>query len=216
MTKRGLAFGAFFALVAAEGHAQDTPSPNPGSPTPPVSRIEVEDATEAALIEQELGVRPLLVRGRSFFYRADPATDRRLEEFGFKPERGHYAASRVVRVARVKPETALRDLGARVILRERGYWIVSVTDAQVAALRRAGFKDGPLRAGEPRPRQVRLVVRAIEAIRKQIAPRIDVYNVEAAKEGYTVFGGAFDDAIDELRAEGIPLQVLPDPPGVTR
>src|SRR5688572_20957614 len=119
MTKPVLAFASLFSLVAVHGHTQNKPTPSPGSPPPSVSRVEVEDATEAALIEQELKIRPVLVRGRSFFYRADPAADRRLEEFGFKPERGDYAASRVVRVARVKPETALRDLGARVILRER-------------------------------------------------------------------------------------------------
>lgn len=200
-------------LLSARSGAQEA-----SRATDSLYRIEVEDATEAALIEQELKVRPVLVRGRSFFYLAEPALNRRLEELGFKPERSEAAelSSRVVRVPRTRPEPRLRDLGARVILRERGYWIVRVTEAQLAALRRADFKDEPLRPGEPRPRQVRLLLRDTESIRERIAPRIDLYNVEATKEGYAVLGSAFDDALDHLRAQGFTIQVLPDPPGVKR
>ena len=49
-----------------------------------------------------------------------------------------------------------------------------------------------------------------------VARHVDVFNVESAEQGLVVHGAAFDDGIDALRAEGLDVKILPDPPGVTR
>lgn len=181
-------------------------------------QIEIEDADEAALIEQELQLHPVLVRGHAFYYYANEKLNRQLVDIGFSPRRiqASEIVTQIVRVSRTRSESALREFGARVILRERDYWIVYVTESQLAALRRGGFRDEPLRPGEPYPRQVKLVVARPGDVREKIAPLIDIYSVEPSKDQLIVFGGAFDYAIDELRAKGFRVELLPDPPGVKR
>jgi len=181
-------------------------------------RIEVEDADEAALIEQELKVKPELVRGRSFYYYGNENINRRLQEFGYHPsvEDADSVLTRVVRVVGKGTEAPLREIGLTIVLRERGYWIARGTLKQLRALSRAEYAIQDLRKGEPYPRQVRLTVTKLSDVSDVVAPRIDIHTVQKSKEGFVVFGGAFDESLDELRAMGFKVEILPDPPGVTR
>jgi bisphosphoglycerate-dependent phosphoglycerate mutase len=87
--------------------------------TPPTDakklyRIEVEDADEAALIEQELKLKPALVRSRSFYYYGDEQINRRLAEFEYHPSAvdPDEIFTRAVRVAEKADETSV-DLNRR-------------------------------------------------------------------------------------------------------
>ena len=46
--------------------------------------------------------------------------------------------------------------------------------------------------------------------------RVDIYSTRKSEKGYVIMGGAFDDSIDELRMAGFNVEIMPDPPGVTR
>ena len=203
------------------GHLERIPD-EPKPTGPPLLRIDVEDADEALLVEQELKLRPVRARGRSLYFVLTDDTERRLRGAGFEPvvadpEEG---AAEVVVVRRAGPESRLADVGARVLLREGAYWIVRVTPAQRRTLARLDFRVEPLGDREPHPRQVSVTAADATQVREVVARHMDVFHVEeprkGEKQGLVVRGAAFDDGIDALRAERLNVVVLPDLPGVTR
>jgi hypothetical protein len=190
----------------------------PGTDGRKLYRIEVEDEDEAMLIQQELKLQPALVRGQSFYYYGDEQINKKLAEFDY-----HASAvdpdeifTRVVRIVGKAEETALRDVGATVILRERGYLIIRATPKQLRILSRLGYKIEELGAEEPQPRRVRLVVSTAAQVAEVGSLRVNIDTVQKGKGGNVILGDAFDDVIDELRAQGFKVQILPDYPGVTR
>lgn len=184
----------------------------------PLYRIEVEDASEAALIEQELKVKPELLQGRSFYYYGDESINKRLLALDYRPSPvdPDDIFTRLVRVERRGTEAALRDIGVTIVLRERSYWVVRGTRKQLRVVARSGYRVQELGRREPRPRQVRLVVSTPAQVDEVGALRVDIYDVQRTPAGYVIHGGAFDDAIDDLRARRFVVQILPDPPGVIR
>lgn len=190
----------------------------PGTKPRGLYRIEVEDAVEAALIEQELRIRPELVRGRWFYFFGDERINQRLRELGYRPlpTDPEDIRTRVVRVALKGTEAELRDIGVTVVLREKQYWVVRATPRHLRTLSRLGYRIEELGEQELRPRQIRLVVAKESQVDEVGALRVDIFGVRKLKEGYEIGGGAFDDVIDELRARGFEVEILPDPPGVIR
>lgn len=188
---------------------------------PPLLRIDVEDADEARLVEQELKLRPVRARGRTLYFDRTADVEQRLRGAGFEPVAAdpEEGAAEVVVVRRMGPETRLADAGARVVLREREYWIVRVTPAQRRTLARLDYRIEPLGDRGPHPRQVSVTAADATQVREVVALHMDVFHVEKAKKGekgLVVRGAAFDDGIDALRAERLDVVVLPDLPGVTR
>jgi hypothetical protein len=190
----------------------------PGTDSRKLYRIEAEDADEVALIEQELKLKPALVRGRSVYYYGDEQINKRLAEFDYHPSAvdPDEVFTRVVRIVEKVEETTLRDVGATVILRERAYLVIRATPKQLRVLSQLGYKIEELGAKEPQPRRVRLVVSTAAQIAEVGALRVDIDTVQKTKEGNVIVGDAFDDVIDELRARGFNVQILPDYPGVVR
>jgi hypothetical protein len=203
--------------LAACAHGDRVPD-EPGPGGPPLLRIDVEDADEGLLVEQELKLRPVRARGRALYFVRTADTESRLRGAGFEPVAAdpEEGAAEVVVVRRKGPETRLADAGARVLLRERGYWVVRVTPAQRRTLARLDYRVEPLGDREPRPRQVSVAAADPDQVRDVVARHMDVFHVEKGEKGVVVRGAAFDDGIDALRAEGLDVQVLPDLPGVTR
>jgi len=187
-------------------------------PKKPLYKIQVEDAVEAELIEQELKVKPELVRDRSFYYSGDEVTNKRLREFGYEPvlvDRDE-VFSRVVFVPRRGNEELLREVGATVVLRELRYWIVRASPKQLRVLERLGFVIQDLGRREPHPRQVFLVVKDRAQVEQAAQLGVDIYTARPTQRGLEISGAAFDDAIDQLRARGYVVEIEPDPPGVNR
>jgi hypothetical protein len=194
-------------------------TPDPGAnQARPLYRIEVEDATEAALIEQELKVRPELIQGRSFYYYGDENINKQLRALDYQPALvdPDDVLTRLVRVERKGTEAALRDFGVTIVLREREYWVVRGTPRQLRVLSRSGYKVQELGKWEPRPRQIRLIVSNASQVAEVAGLRVDVYSAQKTEQGYVIHGAAFDDVIDELQARGFKVEILPDPPGVIR
>lgn len=210
------AIGALLLFAVATVAGQQ-PASRPPATGQPLYRIQVEDAAEAGLIEQELKVKPVVVRGRWFYYRGADDLNRRLRALGYSPVRvdPEEISTRVVRVTRRGRESAVRDVGATILLSEPRAWVVRATPRQLRVLTRLGYQVRELGAREPRPRQIVVSVTSRDEI-AEVASRVDVYNVETTERGYVIRAGAFDDAIDELRARGLTVRIEPDPPGVIR
>ncbi len=181
-------------------------------------RIEVEDVTEASLVEQQLKIRPALVRDRSLYYYGNEETNELLRKYGYEPMQMNPAdvLTRVVRVIHKGDEEDLSKTGVTILLREHGYWTVRATLTQMRLLGRLGYQVEELGRREPRPRQVRIVVSKREQVAEVGAHRVDIYSAAKSEKGYAILGGAFDDSIDELRAAGFKVEILADPPGVIR
>ena len=181
-------------------------------------RIDVEDGTEAGLVEQQLKIKPALVRDRSLYYYGNEETNELLRRYGYEPVRMNPedVLTRVVRVIHKGDEEDLLKAGVIILLREHEYWIVRATLTQLRLLGRLGYQVEELGRREPRPRQVRIVVSSREQVVEVGAHRVDIYSAAKSERGYVILGGAFDDSIDELRAAGFRVEILADPPGVIR
>lgn len=181
-------------------------------------RIDVEDAIEAGLVEQQLKIKPVLVRDRSLYYYGSEETNELLRRYGYEPVRMNPedVQTRVVRVIHKGEEQDLSKAGVTILLREREYWIVRATLTQLRLLGQLGYKVEELGRREPRPRQVRIVVSRREQVAEVGAHRVDIYSTAKSERGYVILGGAFDDSIDELRAVGFQVEILADPPDVVR
>ncbi|HKP35423.1 MAG TPA: hypothetical protein VJT71_01090 [Pyrinomonadaceae bacterium] len=181
-------------------------------------RIEVEDADEAGLIQQELKIKPEAVRGRYFYYFGDEVLNRRLIPYGYAPVpvEQDEILTRVVGIAPPKDDASVLRSGAKIVLRERESWFVRVTPRQLESLVRDGYKFAEVGDKPLVPRSVRILLQRGDDVNKQIGGRVEINEVRQDRAGLIVVGEAFDDAIDELRARSLKVEILPDYPGVVR
>ena len=180
-------------------------------------RIEVEDADEAGLIQQELKINPEVVRGRYFYYFGDEILNRRLVPYGYSPiaVEQDEILTQVVRIAPPKDDAGVLRSGVTIVLRERENWYVRGTAKQLEALRSRYqvFEPGskPLV-----PRRVQIQLQRGADVNKEIGGRVEINQVRQDRGRLIVTGEAFDDAIAELRARSLKVDILPDYPGVVR
>lgn len=189
------------------------------APNQQLYRIEVEDSTEVGLVEQQLKIKPLVVRNREFYYYGNEEITELVRRYGYQPVRvdREDVLTRLVMVRNdARGETDLVKAGVSVVLRERQYWVVRGTLRQVQLVERLGFSVEELGRREPRPRQVRITVPRLEQVAEVGGLRVDIYDTQKSEKGYVIMGGAFDDSIDELRMAEFKVEIMPDPPGVTR
>jgi len=181
-------------------------------------RIEVQDADEAGLIQQELKIKPEVVRGRYLYYFGDEVLNRRLISYGYSPiaVAQDEIFSRVVRITPPKDESVVLRSGVKIVLRERDSWYVRGTTKQLEVLSRAGFKLAETGDKPMVPRRIQIQLRRGDDVNKQIGGRVEINSVRQNRGGLTVIGEAFDDAIAELRARSLKVEILPDYPGVVR
>jgi hypothetical protein len=163
-------------------------------------------------------VRPEILRGTSLYYFGNALLNRRLAAFGYTPQAANpdEVFTRVVRIRQSGEETTVRTLGARIILRERETWVVRGTVKQLRLLSSRGYKLETLSKREPQPRRIQLVLHRHEDVLR-IGGQVEIDHVGKTNDGYLmVVAEAFDDAIDDLRARGFKVEILPDFPGVIR
>ncbi len=167
----------------------------------PVLSVVVEDPTEVELLVQELELEPIGLEGNTlhFFDRANLRA--RLRDLGYtpRPANPQDVFHRVVRVQRRGEEERLVVSGVQIINREEEYWIVRGTLRQLHILRQLGYTIGAVGPDEPRPREVRIQVPTRQDVIEVGALDVDIYSVEETREGFTIYGGAFDFQIDLLR-----------------
>lgn len=226
-----LAFGGLVVGCASWPCCKHQTGPGPMPPEPEhavVSAVEVEDAIEVALLEQEIGLMPVRLEERTLYYVPDAAVSRRLEELGYQPKGvdGAQVYRRVMKATGGEDDD-VREAGVTVLLREEDHRVVYGTIQQLRVLARLGVRLEEVRR-DPRPRQVRVLVGSAEDVRAVAEAGVDVYSSAPARaeqeqkrrqryeQGYVVYGGAFDDAIDRLRERDFDVEVLPDPSEVER
>jgi hypothetical protein len=176
--------------------------------TTPIYTIEVEDVAEAALLREKLRIEPVAIRGTSLYFAARPRLLDSLRAIGYLPVIADVSTvrQRVVRIVRRGTEPELARLGVRVINREDDHWIAATTLGQLESLRRLGYTIAPLRAGELRPREVRIVVRRRDEVARIGELHVDIYSARDTADVVEVRAGAFDDQIDRMRALGFTVE----------
>jgi len=212
-----------FVLIFILGCAPGSPE----KPEPPESResrksmdkrqlfrIEVEDADEAGLIEQQLGLKPERIMGGMFYYYGDDKLNKRLAEYDYRPEAvdPNEVFGRLAVVKDVRDEKALREMGVRILLREETHLIIHATPVQLRRLTDAGYAISDSVKGEPRPRMIRIHV-AREKDLLDVTPYLsDYYSLDSDEKskGYVIHGTAWDDMIDDMRSEGYTIEFVKD------
>jgi hypothetical protein len=238
-----LALGSLVVGCASWCCTPKKPKPGAMPPEPEhavVSAIEVEDAVEVALLEQEIGLVPIRLESRTLYYEPDAEVTRRLEQLGYRPKQveGLQVYRRVMR-ALGGGDDEIREAGVTVLLREEDHRVVYGTLQQLRVLARLGVRLEEVRQ-EPRPRQVRVLVRSREDVQKVADAGVDVYTVEPLRTAgqqqpsaaeiygedqagverdvpsaaFVVYGGAFDVTIDRLRELDYSVDVVSDVPEV--
>lgn len=194
--------------------------PQPGSiegvslepPDRPILSVTVGDTIEAALIQQQLQVEPVRVEGNTFYFYERPDLRARLEALGYEPARAnpHEVTRRVVRLSLggAAPREDVRRFGVRVINRERDYWVVTASVASLRTLVEAGYSIAAVRDPEPRPREVRVYPTSRQEL-ERLGGLMDIFAALETREGFVVEGAAFDEQIDELRALGFRVELVP-------
>jgi hypothetical protein len=202
------------ALACRSGQPiPDTPAPEP-TPAPtddrPIYGITVEDATEISLLKEKLGIEPVIVAGTTLYFAGRAPLLDSLRSFGYTPELADIRAIRtqVIGIQRRGTEAELTRLGVRVINREEDRWIASATIGQVEALRRLGYVIAPLREGEPKAREVRIIVQRRGEIARIGELHVDIYSSRDTAGVVEVRAGAFDDQIDRMRALGYTVELI--------
>jgi len=189
---------------------------------PPDSRavwsIEVADAAEAGLLEQELQLQLVRQEGTKLYFYATENLRGRLQELGYEPAEANpfEVFRRVVLVERRGAEESLRGYGVQVINREERHWVVEASLANLRALARAGYRLLPLGAHDPRPRLVLIRVGKDEEVQRVNELHVDIFSVSrpggatVGGQGLVICGAAFDNQIDRLRQEGFEVELTSD------
>ena len=176
----------------------------------PVYGIIVEDHDEIALLEQQLKLEPLYFRDSTLFFHEVPGLIKRLQDNGYTPTKAnsYQVYQRVVRVAKKGKEEELLKTGVRLINREHDFWIVQGSLAQLIALERIGYQLSTIAPHEPRPREIKLKVTSFKEIAWLNALQVDIFTVRETKEGFIVYGGAFDYQIDRIHEKGLKVEMI--------
>jgi hypothetical protein len=174
-----------------------------------LATIAVSDGDEAALLQQQLGLHPVRVEGTTLYFRDDPKLREQLEAIGYTlaAANPYQVYERLVRISRRGSEDRLTNAGLQIINRERGYWVVRGNLAQLQTLKDNGYRLRKIGANEPRPREIRVTVNDYDQVRAIIATHADVYTVKQGRKGFSVYAGAFDYQIDQIRALGLPVEI---------
>ena len=185
--------------------------------------VAVLDSDEAALLVQQLELEVVRIEGPTMFFFEKPNQLDRLAELGYELERqnSYDVFRRVVRIDRTVPESELIANGVQVINREEEYFVVNASIGQLKTLLRSGSQIVAVSGHEPRPRQVRIIVRNMADVAAISAMAVDIYSTDHIKReptdtqedyrkvGIVIYAGAFDYQIDRLEESGYGVEMLP-------
>lgn len=194
----------------------------PNDPRPILS-LQVEDADEATLLVQQIGLEIVRMEGLTVYFFEDADQSPRLVDLGYDLEQQnpYNVFRRVVRIDRAIPETELAAGGLQIINREEQYLVVEGAIGQLRALERSGSRIVAISGHEPRPRQIRVIVANTEDVAKIGAMQVDIYSAKPELDtsmdskradrdvAIVIYGAAFDYQIDQLRNADYDVEVLP-------
>ena len=206
-----LIFVALLHLTCKRGKAPFTP-PDKRQ----VQSIQVGDADEAALLQQELKIEIQQVKDKRLFYFAGSKDiDARLSELGYSIRKEDlmqvYDKYVQVTVNGKVPDSSksveLEKLGVTLINREEKYWIIRGTLEQLSEVKKKGYQLKEL-DHEPRPRGVEITVNNQAEVQKVNETGVDIYHTENKDNKIIVHGAAFDNQIELMRKMGYTVVVV--------
>ena len=178
----------------------------------PLYTLQVEDGTEAKLLEQELGLDILRVDGKTvYFFGTSRALLDKLDDLGYTMRKPDPMESffRVVKITKKGKASDLTKRGLHFINREDRYWVFRGNLRQLKSLQKSGYQILPLDQ-EVRPRTIKVLVKTPEEVQRVAQTAVDIYSAEKQEDGrVTIYAGAFDYQIDLLTSRG--YQVVPVP-----
>jgi len=176
----------------------------------PVYSITIADGNELALLKQQLKIEPVYARGKTLYFLKDEVLIEKLEALGYRPvkENPYDVYERIVRVKRRGKEEELMKTGVRLINRENSYWIVRGNLEQLKILQRLGYRINRISQEEPRPREVRILVKQKEDVAWVAAIHVDIYTVIREDRGFAIYAGALDYQIDKLREREYEVEII--------
>ena len=223
MTKlrAGVMLGMALVLSACRKPAAESQPPSPEGgpavvlPAPskePRYSVAVDDPDEIALLTQQLKLTQVRATRGKVYFSADASQLGRLREFGYEvtqadPEAVDY---RVLRVRRRGSEEDLRSQGITIIAREKAYWVISGTLGQLRRLAAAGYRLDPIAPDEPHHKLIVIVVASRVDVQRVANYQVDIFTVsDTTGRRFAIHGAALDMQIDQLRAAGFTVTVLP-------
>ena len=176
----------------------------------PVYSITVEDADEVALLRQQLEIEPIHTKAATLYFVGTEGIAEKLKELGYDPAMAdpYQVYERVVRVYRKGTEEELLKFGVGFYNREKDYWIVRGNLSQLIALKGMGYRIATVDPSGPRSREVRVIVPNKEDVAWIATIHVDIFTAQETREGIVVYGGAFDNQIDQMREKGYQVEII--------
>ena len=185
----------------------------------PVKSIKIDDATEAALIEQELDIEIKHVANNTlYFYSDNEDVLSTLKEIGYQvtdenPTQISYKMVKLVSkdktaLSTEKNDSILKELQEyriKLFNREDGYWVIYGSLSDLSRIRDLGFVLEDLDT-EIHPRSVKITVRSESDIQRVNEMGVDIYTTRLEGNYYVVYGGAYDSQIDLMEASGYQVE----------
>lgn len=186
----------------------------------PVYSIKVEDATEAAILEQELKLQILKLEGNQLYYSDEKgAMGDRLVQFGYdRPTKEDpYQVNKTYRMLLLKsvkdslPALAakLKELKLSVINQEKDHWVLYGSLAALQQVQSKGYQLAKLNY-ELRPREIKVEVESREDIQKIANLGVDIFSSASSQTRRIIIveGSAFDHQIEEIRKMGFTVTIV--------
>ncbi|HEX7902574.1 MAG TPA: hypothetical protein VF487_01755 [Chitinophagaceae bacterium] len=176
----------------------------------PVQSIQIGDADEAALLQQELKIEIQQVKdNRLFYFAGSKDLDAQLTGLGYTIKKEdlmqlYYKYAEITINKKVPEESRAEELqktGVIILNKEENYWVIRGTLEQLKQVEKMGYKLKKLEK-EPRPRKVEIVVNTQADIQKVNETGVDIYHVETKDNSYIIHAGAFDNQIELIRKMG--------------
>lgn len=179
----------------------------------PVKSIKIDDAAEAALIEQELDIEVKYVANNTlYFYSNNQNTLSQLKDIGYQinDENPTQTSFRMVRLfskdkmilSREKNtliSKELQEYQIKVFNREKDYWVIYGSLSALSRIKELGFVMKNLDI-EIRPRTVKIIVPSKNDIQRVNEMDVDIYSTAQKGKQYVIYGGAYDYQIDLMEA----------------
>jgi hypothetical protein len=186
----------------------------------PVYSVQVEDATEAALIEQELKINIVRLTGnRLFYYDENNGFAQQLKQLGYGDAQKEdlyqvYKKYQKLMLAGLKDSLPafrkkLMEQNIIVINQEKDHWIVYGTLAALNQIIKQGYTLQKIDY-EPRPREVEIYVNSVDDVQKIANLGIDIFSSQAGKaeRSITIHGSAFDHQLEDVKNLGFTFKII--------
>lgn len=181
----------------------------------PVKSIQVGDATEAALIEQELDIEIKYIENNMlYFYVNSQNTIAELKNLDYRitevsPGQISFRLVKMVSKNDLKFsiekndtfQNELQEYNIKLMKREEDHWVIHGSLENLRKIEDLGYKLEELDQ-EIRPRSIEIIVPSREDIQKVNELGIDIYSSGPQEDSYIIYGGAFDYQIDLLESTG--------------